>query len=1326
MYFTLVRSAGGGRSGGLSLNMSDPKLVSREKKIFDASGKIKDRFKLLVGVVEEEFTSQDITSMYRRRAQNVVDLYQGYVGQLGKVLTLEQALPVIEVLRRVLVVMHDSVRDGWCQEYLGDEVERYLHIENHLSIRKIGLKLLLLYIDAVGSDCLGLLLSVFDWNTLRLMSDPQPGLFLPPSVRVLTEKRHSFIPKKVGYKEDDNAQRDTMITFTEVFDFLSCTRERNPSYERIQFRWSLFKSTLAPILFPHCVHRGISFATSNIGFQGIFPGLTSIVLNSLLFPILSLETSCGVILDDVEDFLLVNYIFRHALRASPFDDLLPCYRALQIYQSWVHAPKHQTCITQKYCILESILAVFLNLQTPIPEQSAVQARLAMFEVACDIFVRLQDKGEDERSIRLWIDKAVVPVYKGADLGIQICEQAAEMVSRSLWSQILIANVQSNDLWDSLSTFLSSVLNTCGQGMSRGKGTSSSQAFQRISIQTVPHTDVVAQAVSPLVLHWRIIIGNILRQIIGHCSETAVTRPYNCLALSALDWSSVVDQTPGRRSDSPVGDVVSLNNKLSATQLGNSISMSSSDSPVEDYIQSNQVFQVMLPSSSRSANMSMNSHDDGDVPLDISTPFNLSSSNNKTVMSLHRQSESERKNISAPPETWIEKLPVEQIISLWIKLLKCLTFPGMERAIHPLHFISISHTVSDVINDLLFCSSSHRVIEPWKRGAPTQMDPPSHLLASTQRPISLQNSSVSASLVAHLAVEVQIRYLEYQLGSTCDYNISAKAIAMGSLCDLLRHGGKLPSEQLSKIKTLILRALSPGEESVTRVILYRLYPVSVSDVTHYGHTQHFLEHHHEDSISLLAPLVISIKDYVQFRGKSPTQSNTKRSKIDSETPVKTAAASTLTWCAAYASGLIAQGKNTITWPDEYESHNATVETYEEILEIIKKTLIDLTYENQPVATRITAIKGLAVAALVTLDSCKILQVLCQCILDISTDIALSAQTAIESVLLSIDATKISHESVLSEACSFLATALIVSLRHFIPTRHSVTVTESLLYSLTEVILSKPDIIDNPTILLVTDSMSYACQSKVRRSYWVPDTPKSYCDIPCIASSVQLHNGSYEYMSSSEEHLWWYNLDLTDETVLATIEGIRCTAEVAMDHLTGLFRNFPVCAATDSSTSSQAAPDIKAVGGENVYLNQNSKALITLSELPNDPKTVYLTSRTTTGRYCWELRRVGINGVKSSFPMVPDSTAGVGHGQARSQSGALIGRSRTKALHESSCLNSGCDLNNKLSQAMTDLMPSYLSEPSTGPPVHWTEQFKDCVGMFPIFLIFSSPRTSFVLK
>eukprot|EP01060_Flectonema_neradi_P007929 TRINITY_DN15645_c0_g1_i1.p1 TRINITY_DN15645_c0_g1~~TRINITY_DN15645_c0_g1_i1.p1 ORF type:complete len:1618 (+),score=292.09 TRINITY_DN15645_c0_g1_i1:61-4914(+) len=1290
--------------------MFDSKLAAREKKIFDAAGKTKDRFKLLMGVGEEEFASQDISSLYRKRAQAVIDLYQGYVNHLGKVLTLEQAIPVMEVLQRVLTVMHDSVRDGWCQEFLGDEIERYLHIDNHPSVRKGGLKLLLLYIDAVGSDCLGLLLSVFDWNTLRLMSDPQPGLFLPPSVRVLTAKRHAFIPKKLSYKEDDNTQRDINEAFTEVFDFLSCTREGIRTYEKVQFRWSLFKSTLAPILFPHCVHTSSSsFASAKMGFQGIYPGITVLVLDKLLFPILSLESTCGVILDECEDFQLVNYIFRHALGTVPADDLLPCYRVLQLFQTWVHSPKHQVCISKKYSILESILAVFLNLQAPLPDQSAVQAKLAIFEVACDIFVQLQDKGEDERSLRLWIDKAVVPVYKGADLGIPICELAQEMVSRSMWVQILTANVQSTDMWEYLSTFLLSMLNTCGQGVPRTRGTSpsSQSSLQKVLIQTVPHTDVAAPSVNPLVLHWRIIVGNILRMLIGHCSEAVITRPYSSLAISAFDWTNVIDQSGNSRSDSPVGDMVSLSNRLSATQLVGNTSLSSNDSPVEDYINSSQTDQMLLPPSTRASNLSMNSHDELDMThADLTGFLGSNSSNNKTVLSLHRQAEGVRRKISQPPDIWVEELPSEEVVKLWYKLLRCLTLPGMEKAVHPSHFVSISHTVSDVVSDLLFCSSSHRVVEPWKRAHQSVFDPPSHLLSSAQRPISLHNSSVSAALVTKLAVDIQIRYLSHQLGNTSDFNISAKEIAMGTLCDLLCYGGKLPKSELETVTSFIIKGLELGDHSIQRVIFYRLYPVSVSDVTHHGHAQHFFEHHHYDTLSILAPLVLSINQYAsQSHRRSPVEKS-KRVKVDSETPVKTASASMLGWMGVYVSELVKQGHLDIQWPEGYTARSG-VATYNDVMVIIKNTLIDLTSEAHPVDTRITAVKGLAAFALVT-SGCGILSMICKCVLDFSsTELALTALSCTEVVLLWIDASKKGHEALLSDTCSQLATALIILLRRFTPSKHCVRVVRSLVCSITEVILSKPDIISNTSIMLVTDSISYACQSRMRSNYWVQDCAKAFCENPQIATTTQPHPSTAFECVSEENPPWWSSHDNTDEAVLSAVDTICNTAEIAMDHLTGLFRNFPVCAATDSSTSSQAAPDIRAVGGENVYLSQNGKALITLTEIPTDPGTVYLTSRTTTGRYCWELRKVGANGAKSTFPMTPDVTVGIGHGQARSQSGALVGRSRTQALHESTPLNSECDLNNRLSEAMEELMPSYLSNPSTGPPVDWTEQFKDCV-------------------
>ena len=375
----------------LTTATSDVKLALREKKIFDVSGKVKERFRLLVTLEEEGYLQSDVHQLFARRAQDIVSLcnaqmqyFQISHSSKGKQVTVDHLRPFLDTMRRLIQEMPDQIRSGWNAEWFTRELDMALQADNHPSLRRAAVDILLSYIDTLGSEVqshhISLLLSSVNWNAVRQMSDPQPELFLPKGVRVLksTGASYDFYPKRTV---TDDSQSEAVEFFHDLCHLFTTT-------QLLSFWWKLFKGALAPILYPQFAET-VSGEGVTQGFRGLGWQVHVVVANAFL-SLLNKERSAKVLIGSVADMTLLLQILGYSSSILPPDELTALYRTARLYYTILSEPQPGSLMHTHQegaipLMTDALANLFQMTNTQGVSTPFLQVKIALFEVACDFF-----------------------------------------------------------------------------------------------------------------------------------------------------------------------------------------------------------------------------------------------------------------------------------------------------------------------------------------------------------------------------------------------------------------------------------------------------------------------------------------------------------------------------------------------------------------------------------------------------------------------------------------------------------------------------------------------------------------------------------------------------------------------------------------------------------------------------------------------------------------------------------------------------------------------------------------------------------------------------
>ncbi|KAJ9446325.1 hypothetical protein DIPPA_28362 [Diplonema papillatum] len=1325
----------------------DMKLQAREKKVFDTTAKPKERLKLLASMAEDGFQPAGIADLYRRRGGQIVELYKAQIQYLsssasarGKQPGVDHLLALLDVLRRLVSANRAEVKSGWQVSWLLDEAERFLFVDNPSQLRRTAFDVLLHVFDAMADAatpmCFELFLSAFDWNTLRQLCNPQPSFTVPPSTHVLRSRRHDFIPVRAAQRRDD-VVREALDLFSDLFDFIA-----RPA-AATGFWWSVFKHHLCPVLYPACLSPEAA-APGEAAPQPPWR-VHKLVVGSCLLPLLSDDDQCGTVLATSGDTALVFKLLQLSFTLLPQDELRTAYQIARLYYQWLTEPT--VSLSPPSCsrvpavfnenpdaavssMAKGLVLLFSpeNFDPTVPPSGSgggggadapavlpllaipaggvsaasavVPAQVALCELVGEFFIAMQQappgalmgRVQAAREIRtrglfLYLGSVVTNVFRGVGERWLFCDAVSEMVSRAFWCQWLLAKPQLDDMRG-----LCALVNRCTERMVHHSTPP--------VVQCVPHTVCMQHDTftsNALVSHWRIVMLSLLRVLISHCSNASLPVPFASLLLSrapSLPGPAIVPTTdlpPHIKSGSvspasPTGKclaVLSLHKQRTPPVLDCSV-----QALVEDYTPAELASAwVNLLTSTLDGSEAMmphlvhlsRLHGVADIVADL-----LFASRSARIVDGRRSAPSA---LDAPAHLLASATRVVGLgrSALPAELLCRILLPpllrGAERRTP--EFIAAGGariavaSLCDILSMGTRVSQGHLApIISCVASALTGRDPALVKTAVYRLfPCSTPGETTQAS---HLFVTHHTDCLVLLAPLVCAaYALLNAAPHSTGDCDLRETATRCAGA------SLMCWAVGVCTELATEAIAW------------------------PDGWDAEGIVLSSVPECPSnFAGLRKVVMRGFLAGVARRQPVHARVIA--------LKGLAVLG--VLLCKEASEGSAASAKELEVVVNSVAYLLLE---DDASVALS-------ASCCLVT-----VIEVCASCALESDSYSGLINKTAnhLSTALL----------HVLSRGDRSLPVHVVVSLIrsiHIVIMQGTITnetlqiVLDTLSYALSSRIgrayqLTTPAHNPEPDTPSTTTTETLPCTA-IPLAHPPPAAAPAAHSPPPLAfgeekpgsgggSAAAGRHGSVRVVAPSDPP-WWTHLATHDHQNPGTTspkpadqalpagappssagggpdatpeKAIQTTAELVLEHIVAYFRFFPVPGHGPAMTGSLAAPDLSFPEYEHFNFLCGSKEkgmLLTLSDSGQLHGTLYLTARGLAGKYCWQLRPVGA--VEDSIFNTTEHP--VGYGQSRSKSGVVMGRSRTRALHEASGAHGDDVENERLSEVTRAYLPSYVRE------------------------------------
>jgi hypothetical protein len=275
------------------------RIAARVKKLADASKKAKDRFQH-IPLSQSDGSPGEVSEFYTSHWRVVLTVYKEYVSSCdaefesgkGHQLSVSETSQLRTVLKNLcifaLLSMPPQSRDEFLK-FLEQEVHCFLHNENHLTVRRHGLELLLDWHEAerdptlapthVDATVASFVVSALDWEYFKTGCS---GVILPTTVVDLRKSRHRCFPPKarstIGF--DEEREKGALETLRLCFE-----HGLHPDRPRwVVYWWYFFVHYLGPILYPQEFFEARITARQMLeGFsQGLPPKIHGVVVQYLL------------------------------------------------------------------------------------------------------------------------------------------------------------------------------------------------------------------------------------------------------------------------------------------------------------------------------------------------------------------------------------------------------------------------------------------------------------------------------------------------------------------------------------------------------------------------------------------------------------------------------------------------------------------------------------------------------------------------------------------------------------------------------------------------------------------------------------------------------------------------------------------------------------------------------------------------------------------------------------------------------------------------------------------------------------------------------------
>jgi hypothetical protein len=269
--------------------MSSDRVSLKLRRIADVTKKPRERFTALTDMKNEGFTEAETREIFSKGTNGVTvqQLYSEFTQASdvesetrGKQLTVTEVLGVMGILRSLLIHNAEKVAsESWYLPFFEQQVLCYLHVENHIAVRRAALELLVAVIeikfapkfvapvatsptDEVASQrqdssgsvvdraTVNLLLSAIDWDFFRATYNAP--IVLPNFILEIRQTRHHFVPtrlRSITAGTDVDREKEAMamlrLVLLDVF-----TTPALPGPPRVAFWYNFLYCHVLPIVLP--------------------------------------------------------------------------------------------------------------------------------------------------------------------------------------------------------------------------------------------------------------------------------------------------------------------------------------------------------------------------------------------------------------------------------------------------------------------------------------------------------------------------------------------------------------------------------------------------------------------------------------------------------------------------------------------------------------------------------------------------------------------------------------------------------------------------------------------------------------------------------------------------------------------------------------------------------------------------------------------------------------------------------------------------------------------------------------------------------------------
>eukprot|EP00760_Papus_ankaliazontas_P032284 PhM_4_TR5728/c2_g1_i1/m.90500 len=590
----------------MSINIE--KITRRAKTIFDPTQKVQTRFRSLCTLRDDGFSSAELSELYRSNHKAVLTLYLEHVKAMDvqcqtrmRPLQVSDVQPIYTVMRHMLVFLKEYIRKQWETPTFNEEIYCFLLAENDHSVRRWGVELLMLLVEAeqqhdgaaIDATRASALLSMFDWSNV-FGGDVS---HLPTSISEIRKWRHYCFPTtepndgpgstgqantpRLQLLQQQQPQQQTPVVgdlLKVVFDYILST-----DGPRLSLWWGFLKMYLLPLLFVS-LYRKQSFPsafpdleapTSTAKLSRRVQAMTAVFFVSCFIK----PTLNAVVCESREDALLIRAILADTYNVASAAECKVLYQLNRVVLGWVRdvngtgdgklcVPRgvaslginEFVCdIVQAACALGALVDCDPKATIPCTQQQGgatdllIELQTAAVESLMEVCVEVVLSKDSLRSeTRHHAFAAIMTVFRSVHAGATpiVCRWCSAATTAALYQTILILSLENGNESEIASAY-DAIVGAILSPREERLPVIPSGATYNLATQSAAATSGFLCPHYPL-RHWKVVAHYLLHAIDAHAPSAASTGVLELQMHGAYDGpvqrGGFLDSARGKRKD----------------------------------------------------------------------------------------------------------------------------------------------------------------------------------------------------------------------------------------------------------------------------------------------------------------------------------------------------------------------------------------------------------------------------------------------------------------------------------------------------------------------------------------------------------------------------------------------------------------------------------------------------------------------------------------------------------------------------------------------------------------------------------------------------------